>query len=193
VTDQLRPHEKPNAGPRLRCGLLVLPLLLMACTKDEATDYCKNHYRFHSQHIGKVARLRIELDVDGILSSELELPLAAIGSNSPDLASETTGLMGLLEDPGKVYSIQSLGSCETPTVNFGNKSSPAGNSLLAEYRSQCGNGNQVKQVDINLFEELPWLDEIETNVFTPATTKRFAISRQCDSAIFRLDPRAEDK
>ncbi|HMB61336.1 MAG TPA: hypothetical protein VKN35_15595, partial [Xanthomonadales bacterium] len=131
--------------------------------------------------------------VDGTLSSELELPLAAIGGESPDLASETTRLMGLLEDPEKVYSIQSLGSCEPPAVNFGNKISPAGKSLLVEYRSQCGNGNQVKQVDINLFEQLPGLDEIETNVFTPATTKRFAISRQCDSAIFRLNPRAEDE
>jgi hypothetical protein len=40
-----------------------------------------------------------------------------------------------------------------------------------------------------LFDIISELEEVEAHFTTPVTQKRFAISRQCDSAIFRLQER----
>jgi hypothetical protein len=55
------------------------------------------------------------------------------------------------------------------------------------FESQCGEDNRLRQLDIALFDLLPNLDEVEVSMTTPATQKRFAINRQCDAPIFRLD------
>ena len=51
---------------------------------------------------------------------------------------------------------------------------------------------KLKQVDVTLLDVVAELGEIEVIITTEATSKRFAISRQCPSAIFRLDKRAKD-
>ena len=158
---------------------VVLLWVLPACTEDTALDYCKNHYRFHQDHVDGLAFLHIELDAEGVLSSELDVPVSALGLDTPYL-------LEMLEDPARVYAIESLQSCEPPEVAFGNKTGQDGTSLVVNYTSQCGSGDQVKQVDILLFDAIPELDEVETRVITTATQKHFAISRQCSSAIFRL-------
>lgn len=47
--------------------------------------------------------------------------------------------------------------------------------------------DRLRQIDVSILDQIPGLDEIEVTMSTPATQKRFAISRQCESPIFRLD------
>jgi hypothetical protein len=60
-------------------------------------------------------------------------------------------------------------------------------TISASFESRCGAGNKIGQVDVLIFDSSPELEEVEVLVTTPATSKHFAISRQCDAAIFRLD------
>lgn len=46
---------------------------------------------------------------------------------------------------------------------------------------------RTRQIDVYAFDQLPELQEIEVTMTTPATSKRFAISRECPNPVFRLD------
>ena len=52
---------------------------------------------------------------------------------------------------------------------------------------QFDEDGQLRQIDVSIFDLLPDLEEIEVDMTTPVTRKRFAISRQCERPIFRLD------
>lgn len=47
--------------------------------------------------------------------------------------------------------------------------------------------DRLRQIDVSILDEFPELEEIEVTMTTTATQKRFAISRQCEMPIFRLD------
>jgi len=47
--------------------------------------------------------------------------------------------------------------------------------------------DRLRQIDVSVFDQFPGLDEIEVSMSTHVTQKRFAISRQCERPIFRLD------
>lgn len=159
---------------------------LSACTKDDATDFCKNHYRFHEEHKDTAAALHIELTSQGALSSELTLPLAILDS-SPDKPANTSSAEARLEarlgEASRVYTVQSEQAC-TAT---GTRIERAEHAVIAHYESECGTGNKIGQIDVTLFDHVPELEEVVVNITTPATAKRFAINRECSSAIFRLD------
>ncbi len=62
------------------------------------------------------------------------------------------------------------------------------NSLVnALYESGCSQETDFRQLNITLFESIDAVHEVEALVTASATTKRFAISRQCSNAIFSLD------
>ena len=46
---------------------------------------------------------------------------------------------------------------------------------------------RVRQIDVLAFDEFPELEELEVTMTTPATSKHFAISRQCENPIFRFE------
>ncbi len=52
---------------------------------------------------------------------------------------------------------------------------------------QFEDDDRLRQIDVSLFDQYPGLDEIEVSMSTHVTQKRFAISRQCERPIFRLD------
>jgi len=52
---------------------------------------------------------------------------------------------------------------------------------------QFEDNDRLRQIDISLFDQYPDLDEVEVSMSTHVTQKRFAISRQCEKPIFRLD------
>ena len=156
-----------------------LPLVLLscivvsACSGEEEVDYCKDHYLVHPEHQNELGMLAITMVVDGTLSSILTLPASAL----------TEGLDEQLESSQSVYSLQTARDCVATTAAIRRENS----KLIATYESKCGADNKIGQLDVVLFDTLTSIEELEVNVITPVTQKHFAISRQCDSAIFRLD------
>jgi hypothetical protein len=110
---------------------------------------------------------------DGVLSIELTLPASTLVDT----------LDNRLLDPRRVYSLQTEKDCVGATSD-GRRGE---DMFLGRYESQCGLDNKIGQLDVVLFDTLAALEELEVYVVTPVTQKRFAISRQCESAIFRLD------
>ena len=54
-------------------------------------------------------------------------------------------------------------------------------------RHPLGRVPVLEDGDVTIFESAAEIEEIEVTINTSATSKRFAISRQCKAAIFRLD------
>ena len=183
--------EKPQAGTvkrdanarHLLLPMLICTLAMSGCIEDEAMDYCKNHYRFHPQHRDDLATLTVNLDDAGQLRSELLLPYAPFGVNQTTARRELSRIANRLGHAGQFHTLQSAQPCTEPAV------SPSFNAtgLRLTALADCGKGNKVEQVDVALLDSLPELDEIEVEVTTPATKKHFAISRQCDHPLFRLN------
>ena len=91
--------------------------------------------------------------------------------------------MAVLQDASNVYALQTAAKCTTAEVTL----QTSQDSIIAAYSSSCGADNKLGQIDVLLFESLTELAEVDVSVITPATQKHFAINRQCDSAIFRLE------
>jgi hypothetical protein len=153
--------------------ILFVCIVMSACSGEEEVEYCKDHHLFHAEHRDELGTLAISMVDDGTLHSILTLP-------EPTL---TEGLDQQLEDVQTVYSLKTERDCAaaTPTIRR------ADGYLIATYESGCGTDNKIGQLDFVLFNTWPSLEEIEVNVVTPVTQKHFAIIRQCESAVFRLD------
>ncbi len=165
-----------SPGPRLLLLLVLIPGL-QACQKDTEFDYCKNHYEVHAGHADTIGHLEANLDAEGLLTVNLRLPPSALsGGTDSNLLAE------LLQSPEQVYRVDSSQDCAAPTVRV----LEAERGVAIEYRSDCGKNNRISQVNVELFELLDSLEEVEVQVNTPATSKHFAISRLCERAIFRL-------
>ena len=160
---------------------------LLACSRDEGVDYCKNHYQVHTGHADSIGMLHGTLDAAGLLTMRLSLPAGVLAS-APNTAESSGELEQALQSPEQVYSLETDQPCAPATV----KVNEVGEGLELEYQSQCGAGNRVKQVNVELFALLDNLEEVEVQMDTAATSKHFAISRQCEQAIFRLKKPGED-
>ena len=154
--------------------LAVSCLLLVACVEEKAPEYCRNHAQFHGAHAASTGSLQVTIAATGEVHSELRLPPGVFGQQSP---------VAVLETAGNVLSLQTAIACGAPEVTLQSSQE----SIIASYESHCGADNKIGQLDIVLFDRLPLLDEVEVIVTTPVTQKHFAINRQCDSAIFRLE------
>ena len=144
-------------------------LAAAACAPGSEDDYCDHHYLFHPEHQDQVGRFSANLDAAGQLLVTFELP-EQVASNP------------LLQDPGNVYQVSSETACSNAEVAVEQTET----STRATYRSDCGSDNRVEQIDVGVFDSLASLEEVEVVITTPAAQKHFAISRQCDTAIFRL-------
>ncbi len=153
--------------------ILFACIVVSACTGEEEVDYCKDHYLFHAEHRDKLGTLAITMADDGTLNSVLTLSASTL----------TEGLDQQLQDSQTVYSLQTERECTAAAPAIRREDG----QLIATYESSCGLDNKIGQLDVVLFDNLPSLEELEVDVVTPVTQKRFAINRQCESAIFRLD------
>lgn len=158
-------------------------MLLSGCIEEEADDYCRNHYAFHAEHVSETGRLRAELSEDGLLTVNLVLPPMVLES------MQGNALINALGNPDNVYRISSASACQAATVSI----EEGEDTIGAAYESQCGPDNRIEQLDVPLFDWIASLDEMVVDISTPATSKHFAISRQCDSAIFRLHDNPTDQ
>lgn len=153
--------------------VLLCCIALSACTEKDAVDYCRDHYLIHAGHQDGLGMLAVTMADSGILSIVLTLPASFL----------IDGIDELLQDPQLVYTLQTTSDCMATTSAVRHLDS----TVVATYESRCGIDNKIGQLDVVLFDSLTSLEELEVNVVTPATQKHFAISRQCKSAIFRLD------
>lgn len=157
-------------------AVVLLAVVLSACIEEQVDDYCKNHYAFHSEHASEIGNLHAVLTSEGLFTVQLTLPATAYS------ADQVNSMTALLQDSGNVYTLSSENTCQPTTAH----TSQNDNALDVTYESQCGIDNRLGQVDVLLFDSMAALDEITVSIITPATSKHFAISRQCDAAIFRL-------
>ena len=170
-------------------GCLLLALMsLGACSKGERSDYCKNHYLFHADHQDTLGRLEMTINADGLMQSSLSIPAAIFSGGKNPTGERMDRLALMLQQEQVLYDLQTERDCESTVVSI--DQGPEG--LDARYQSHCGSDNRLRQVDVALLDVVAELEEIEVTITTAATSKRFAISRQCPSAIFRLDMRAKD-
>ena len=173
-----------SPGQVVRRLLLVLVGLAMtACAEEGGTDYCMNHYRFHDDHRGSIGVLVINLSVEGQLSSDLTLPVSKFDGGDGIDSDRVDAVIRVLQQPQNVYSLKTAQECQRAMVNLSQNIK----TIESRYKSDCGAENQVKQMEITLFDVIPEIEEIEATITTPATSKRFAINRQCERAIFRLE------
>jgi hypothetical protein len=185
VIDRLPGLQKYKRLPLLGCLLGAL-ILLGACGREERTDFCQNHYLYHADHQDTLALLEMTVDRDGLLQSSLSIP-AAIFAEGEGRVDERMNNLGLMLSQEKVlYDLQTERDCESNLVKINQGS----DRLDALFETRCGSDNRLRQVDVTLLDAVPDLEEIEVTFTTHATAKRFAISRRCPSAIFRLDSRA---
>lgn len=141
---------------------------------DDGPEFCSHHALYHEEHAATTAKLAIVMREDGLIQSELELPVADLDENAA---------RQVLREAGRVYTLHSASACDAADFELGS----ADGVLTARYRSQCGADNKLGQIEIRLFDELPGLAEVEVTVVTPATQKHFAINRACGNPIFRLE------
>lgn len=162
--------------------------MLAACVKQDSADYCNNHDLYHESHAENVGVLNISHSEDGRVVVKFSLPKSLIGRRSESAGRSLVQIIELLSDQDKVFKLQSETDCTVDVAVV--RSADAG--ILASYGMDCGADTRIGQIDIPLFDVLPEIDEVEVEITTPATTKHFAISRQCDNAIFRLQTRRDD-
>jgi hypothetical protein len=162
----------------IRCtAYACLFFSIAGCTTDNKTDYCKNHYVHHANHLDSLAELDIELQADGIMRSKMQLPPSR--SSSDGVRTE----LQLLQDFNKVFRIRTDAKCEPGEARV----ETAHDSWLLTYTADCGIENRITAVEVEVFDRLPDLEEVLVSVVTAATSKTFVISRQCDNPIFRFE------
>ena len=152
--------------------IVLTVLLLSACVKEDAPDFCKNHALFHAEHADASAELSIFIAELGQVNADLFLPNAGLGKTSIDVGQAT-----------HVFTLESEQSCSFDS----GRSATSRDGVRWSYAAECGADNKLGQINVLLFDAIPDLDEVLVHVTTPVTEKHFAIHRQCSAALFRLE------
>ena len=163
---------------KLSLLLFLLIATLSACAREESNAYCRDHYLYHAEHLADTGKLDIVVTGDGILSSALILPAVIVSSTD----RRRDDLISLMRRPESIYSSADVSRCIGKNVAV----SMIDDTMTVELEANCHSISNLKQVDVVLFDTIPELQELEITITTPATSKQFAINRQCDAAIFRL-------
>jgi len=157
--------------------VLLMAALLGACGEDNGVDYCKNHYAYHSDHLASLGNLTIELSDAGDLDGNLSLPDVVLHGMADDDVSR------IFAGAENTFTLQTEATCEVGVQRFARTAE----GLEATFEANCGPDQKIGQISVALFDHLEALEELVVAVTTPATSKRFGISRQCDGPIFRLE------
>lgn len=157
--------------------VLVTAITFAACTKNAEVDYCDNHYEFHADHLDTSATLTIDISKSGDLDGSLRVPYSNFGDETE------ANIRLLLGDPDNIFTLQTESACDVSVTGV----SSSGYGLATKLFASCGSDNKLEQINVALFDHMAALEEVVVSVTTPATNKRFGISRLCDGPIFRLD------
>lgn len=170
-------------------GVTIAACLIGGCAEQDSSDYCDNHYLFHESHADKIGKIDIAYSEDGLVTVALSLPHSIFSGEGESSGVSIDEVASILNDSENVFAVQAEATC---TETEATVTSGAG-LLSARYELNCGAGSKIGQLDILLFEFVAALDEVEVVVQTPAARKQFAISRQCESAIFVLHDKSSDQ
>ena len=165
-------------------ALVLATALMSACTDQASEDICNSHHLFHASHVDRVSDLQITHTQDGTVRADISIPKSILDTSG----MSTERLAEIIRNPDNVFSFQFEGSCGANRSNV----TPNAAGLNATYQMECDSEVRIAQIDVLLFDVVDELDEVVANIATPATQKRFAINRQCDRAIFRLQSMGED-
>lgn len=163
----------------LTLTILALCVGLSACTKEEVDDYCRDHFLFHAEHLAVTGTLNVIVGDDGRLTSELSQPALVFSGDSARRAE----FVSALKDVQNVYSAGADGQCSHSATSVVEERGV----IRASYEATCDAASTLKKVGVSIFDLADEIDELEVTIVTPATSKHFAISRQCSAAIFRLE------
>lgn len=166
----------------IQSAVLFSAIFLCACGKESTgNDYCSQHKLYHPDHAYKVGSLDLTYTEDGMINAKLSIPdQALLGASSADNASVIQGAVHTIEDVDNIFSIEGGSRCQNLQSNVVRDDA----NLVAHYVFDCGSENRLQKVDIRLLEYLPQLDELVAEIDTPAVSKTFAISRQCEKPIY---------
>ncbi len=128
-------------------------------------------------HLDTLATLNINVSESGDLNGNLTIPATNFGDETD------ADIRSLLDDPANIFTLQT----EVPCAVSATVVSSSDDGLETTLVANCGSDNKLGQISVALFEHMAALEEIVVSVTTPATAKRFGISRQCADPIFRLD------
>lgn len=168
-------------------SLVTIAVLLAACGSRQGEDFCADHHLFHASHLDSIGTLDIKHSNDGTVRTEFSLPTSIFEATDDRPGRSIEEIEEILYESESVFSLQTEVSCNMSSSNVTSDA----NLINASYLTDCGSGARIKQIDVPLFDLVEQLDEVEVFVVTPATQKRFAISRHCESAIFRLQTRSD--
>lgn len=153
-------------------SVVVLCLLVTACTGERVSNYCNDHRAFHAQHKMNIATLDVSYTGEGLVEVAIVLPA--------NLVSDNIEALQLVDH---IISMKGQAACKLISHNI----SQGGPKITASYQLDCGvNENTLKQVDIKLLDVFPAIEEVEADIKMPAVRKHFAINRQCEKPIFTL-------
>ena len=156
--------------------LVFLAILATSCAQEQGGGFCQDHHQVHTSHADSAGQLQIDIDRDNSIKGMLSLPAAGFDEDmNLDIGTR-------LARPGQLILIEGGGVCGEIEID----PPDSGATLTTQFTLDCDPAVQIKQVDVMLLESIPEIDEIVVSVSTPATSKRFAISRHCDAPIFRL-------
>jgi hypothetical protein len=174
-------HLSTSAILRL-LSLVTIAVLLAACGSRQGEDFCADHHLFHASHLDSIGTLDIKHSNDGTVRTEFSLPTSIFKATDDRPGRAIQQVEEILHEPDNMFALRPEGTCNMTSSNVTSDA----NLINARYLADCGSGARIKQIDVPLFDLVEQLDEVEVFVVTPATQKRFAISRRCESAIFRL-------
>ena len=178
-----------TASAKRLVGVTIAACLIGGCAEQDSSDYCDNHHLLHESHADKIGKLDIAYSEDGFVTAVFSLPHSIFVGEGESSGATIDEIAGILNDSENVFTVQADATCAETDVSV---MSDAG-LMSARYELDCGADTKVGQLDILLFESVAALDEVEAVVKTPAASKQFAISRQCESAIFRLQGKSSDR
>ncbi len=170
-------------------GVTIAACLIGGCAEQDSSDYCDNHYLVHESHADKIGKLDIAYSEDGLVTVAFSLPHSIFVGEGESSGASIDEVAGILNDSENVFAVQAEATCAESDVSIGSDTG----LLSARYELNCAAGSKVDQLDILLFESVAALAEVEAVVKTPAARKQFAISRQCNSPIFRLHGKSSDQ
>ena len=157
--------------------ILCLATLVMACTQGEGNGYCDNHHLIHDSHAATTGSLTIIVGRENVLEGTVSLPAGTIADEGQQ------SLISRLEEPGRIMTVSDGGRCEGPSLS---ELEAVGSQSVA-FNLSCDSMVPMRQIDVTLLATIPEIDEFVVSVQTTATSKHFAISRQCPSPLFRVN------
>ena len=155
-------------------GVLAATIAMIGgCTSDSGTDLCRDHHRFHADHAASAVKMDVRVSDENVISGTLLLPPHI------DISQDT---YDKLSSYRSIIAVDANAQCEPGATSM----ESVDESLVVNFTVECSPDKRIRRVDVALLDKVTALEEVVVTITTPATSKHFAINRQCAAPIFRL-------